>query len=459
MSEHIDKLIIANPYREPEQHWHYKREQREFNIVSGRRPAGYVRATPDAKSFDAPGIFQPIPLVNQIRERVKAWREKGYPGVSGITKRLLEHWHGTEEDRRGRPFFFCQLEAIETLIWLEEGPANDRVGIDIPRDGGDFWRWCCKMATGSGKTVVMAMIIAWNFLNKITYPADARFSRYALVVAPGLTIKSRLRVLQPADENNYYEAFEVVPSSLMDKLRQGKVLIHNWHTLAWDTQQKLDAKFKRGTLRSVDKRRRIEVSDARYIRDVLGEIAHARNIIVINDEAHHAWRVNPEAVSKYKRVGYEKEAVEQATVWVGALDRIHKNTNILRCFDLSATPFYVSHKTIAEEALFPWIVSDFGLNDAIESGLVKTPRISVRDDSVPGKDWKSRLYHIYMDDEVKTALNRKRAKPSDRLPRLIHDAYQLLGADWEKTRVVCEQADENTHQGMRTVTRSLSRAR
>ncbi len=451
MSEHIDKLIIADPYREPGRHWLYDRERREFDIVESRRPAGYVRASPNAKSFDDPGIFQEIPLVNQIRPRVGEWREKGYAGVSGTTKRLLEHWHGTKEDQRGRPFFFCQLEAIETLIWLTEGPANEKVGIKIPGDGGDFQRWCCKMATGSGKTVVMAMIIAWNFLNKVAYPADTRFSRHALVIAPGLTIKSRLQVLQPSDENNYYEAFDVVPSSMMDKLRQGKVLIHNWHTLAWDTQEQIDAKVERGSLRSVDKRKQVEVSDTVYIRDALGEMAQAHNIIVLNDEAHHAWRVNPEAVSKYKRVGHEKEEVEQATVWVGALDRIHRNTGILRCFDLSATPFYVSRKAIAEEALFPWIVSDFGLNDAIESGLVKTPRISVRDDSVPGKDWKSRLYHIYMDDEVKDALNRKRAKPSDPLPKLIHDAYQLLGTDWEETREFWERHEHQTPPVMITV--------
>jgi type III restriction enzyme len=164
----IDHLIINSPYEEPRQYWSYDRETRTFDRKEGRRPAGYVIASQTSKAFDDPGIFVPIPLVNQIRPRVEAWREAGYPGATGITKRLLEHWHNPEE--RENRFFFCQLEAIETLIWLVEAPAADKVGIDIPSDGGTFTRLCSKMATGSGKTVVMAMLIAWQVINKVTYP-------------------------------------------------------------------------------------------------------------------------------------------------------------------------------------------------------------------------------------------------------------------------------------------------
>ena len=169
MAGSIDKLIINSPHQEPQQHWFYDRENRNFFIKEGRRPAGYVMATPNSKAFDDPGIFVEIDIVNKIRPRVKAWREAGYPGVTGITKRLLEHWQDPEE-RKDRRFFFCQLEAIETLIWLTEAPSADKVGIDIQGDGGAFERWCSKMATGSGKTIIMSMIIAWNFLNKVTNP-------------------------------------------------------------------------------------------------------------------------------------------------------------------------------------------------------------------------------------------------------------------------------------------------
>ena len=234
----IDKLIINSPYEEPAQFWKYERETRLFDLVQGRRPAGYVVASGDSKAFDDPGIFVEIPLVNQIRPRIMAWREAGYPGVTSITKRLLEHWRDPEEFETRR-FFFCQLEAIETLIWLLEAPASERVGIDVPGDGGAFMRQCCKMATGSGKTIVMAMVIAWHILNKVAYPMDARFAKNVLIMAPGLTVKNRLGVLEPAAEGNYYEAFSIVPPALFDKLRQGKVMVRNWHALSWDSEEQI----------------------------------------------------------------------------------------------------------------------------------------------------------------------------------------------------------------------------
>src|SRR5680860_899533 len=315
MAGTIDKLIINSPHQVPQKHWYYDRENRDFYIKEGRRPAGYVMATPNSKAFDDPGIFVEIDTVNQIRPRVKAWREAGYVGVTGITKRLLEHWQDPEE-RKDRRFFFCQMEAIETLIWLTEAPAAEKVGIDIPGDGGDLARQCCKMATGSGKTIVMAMVIAWQVLNKVAAPQDARFARNVLVMAPGLTVKSRLAVLEPAGEDNYYEAFNIVPSVMLDKLRQGKVLIRNWHALAWDSEEQVKKR------RSVDKRG--VKSDESYTREVL------------------------------------------------------------------------------------------------------------RDDAVPdAKTYKSRLYHIYNDPDVKDDLNRK-AQPEEPLPDLVLNAYYLLGYDWRE---------------------------
>jgi len=417
----IDKLIINSPYAEPKQFWEYIRDTREFVLQSGRRPAGYIVASESSKTFDDPGTFIEIQLVNTIRPRIEKWREQGYPGVTGITKRLLQHWQDLEE-RKDKRFFFCQLEAIETLIWLTEAPEADKTGINVPSDGGDFSRWCSKMATGSGKTIVMAQLIAWHVLNKVANGKDTRFSKNILVVAPGLTVRNRLSVLNPFDEKNYYEEFNIVPSGLMDSLRQGKIKIINWHSLAWNTEEKLAKK------KTVDKRG--AKSDEAYVREVLGDLSSATNMIVINDEAHHAWRVPAES----KIAGVKKEDIEESTVWVGGLDRINRARGIIQCFDLSATPFAPSGKKASEEALFPWIVSDFGLNDAIESGLVKTPRIVVRDDGNPAvKDLRPRLYHIYMDATVKDDINRK-AKDSDLLPDLIKNAYILLGKDWKATK-------------------------
>jgi type III restriction enzyme len=436
MPETIDQLIVNSPYEEPAHYWSYNREAREFTLKDGRRPAGYLRASEKSRGFDDPGVFVELPLVNQIRPRVKAWREAGYPGATSTTKRLFQHWWDPEQRDSSLRFFFCNLEAIETLVWLAEAPNAEKVGIQIPGDGGEFRRLCCKMATGSGKTVVMAMLIAWQILNKITYPQDKRFSKYIFVVAPGLTVKSRLRVLMPGP-NSFYEVFHIIPPGLEEKLRQGKVVIRNWHALDWETKEQIKKK------RSVDKRG--PKSDVAYVRDVLGEMASAQNIVVINDEAHHAWRVPPKTRIK----GVSREEMEEATKWVGGLDRIQRARGILNCFDLTATPFAPTGRKSGEETLFGWIVCDFGLNDAIESGLVKTPRVVVRDDGVPdAKTYKSKLYHIYQ--HVKSDLNRK-AKPETPLPDLVLNGYYLLGKDWLETAKKWRAADQRTPPVMITV--------
>ena len=416
----INQLIINSPYEEPKRHWHYDRSTRLFDLVDGRRPAGYVVASSDSKAFDDPGIFVEIPLINQIRSRVGDWKKAGYPGVTGVTKRLLEYWNDPEEHELRR-FFFCQMEAAETLIWLTEASPSERVGIEVPSEGGSFGRLCAKMATGSGKTVVMAMVIAWHVLNKVSYPRDGRFSKYVLVVAPSLTVKDRLAVLDLSSSDNYYGRFRIVPSGMLDKLRQGKVLIRNCHALHWESVSEVAKR------RGVDKRG--ARSDEAYARDVLGELHRARNILVINDEAHHAWRVPAGVNTK----SIDRHLVADATRWIAGLDRIGKARGILACYDFSATPFAPLGKRSSEESLFRWIVSDFGLNDAIESGLVKTPRVVIHDDALPNAEtYRSRLYHIYNDSEVKDDLNRK-AKETEPLPALVTNAYYLLGYDWRET--------------------------
>lgn len=419
MAGTIDQLIINKPYDEPVSHWRYERESRTFTQERGRRSAGYIVATPGSKSFDDPGVFRELPLVNRIRPRVKAWREAGYPGVTGTTRRLLEHWRDPEVFEKRR-FFFCQLEAVETLIWLTEGPPSERQGLDVSGgDGGPFPRLCAKMATGSGKTLVMAMVIAWHVLNRVANPQDGRFSKNVFVVAPGLTVKKRLAVLEPSHPANYYDAFDMVPSALRERLRQGQVRVRNWHVLNWESDEQLARR------RGVDKRG--AKSDLAYVREVLGEMASASNVLVINDEAHHAWRVP--AGSKIR--GVAKADIEEATRWIGGLDRIHRSRGILGCYDFSATPFAPSGRESTEESLFGWIVSDFSLNDAIESGLVKTPRVVVRDDGVPhAATYRSKLYHIY--HHVREDLNRK-AEAHEPLPDLVINGYYLLGKDWLET--------------------------
>jgi len=409
----IKNLIICNPYEEPSKHWKYDRAQRKFKKINGRRPAGFLIASSDSQSFDDPGEFRELELVNRIRERVDRWREMDYPGVTSITKQLLSFWH--DPTRRTNRFFFCQLEAIETLIWLVEAPEQEKQGIQIPSDGGQFQRLCCKMATGTGKTVVMAMLIAWQMINKSTYPQDARFSKNILLMAPSLTVKSRLQVLCPTNRDNFYDMFDVVPEGLSKRLFEGNLVIHNWHKLMPETDPpKSVVKLGAESNRAFSKR-------------ILG--SDMQNIMVINDEAHHAYRASTEQIKKIS-----KKDLERDKRWIEGLDRIHDARNITHCFDFSATPFIPSGKNVTEETLFEWIVSDFSLNDAIESGLTKTPRIAIRDDSNKfSKEYRSRFYHLYKDAEVKPDLNR-RAKPDERLPDLVANAYLLLGQDWLATK-------------------------
>ncbi len=418
-------LIINSPYACPQQYWQQASDG-TLTRVKERRPAGY-------EIFDIRSNTrrtETLDLVNEIRIRVSQWRDADYPGVTSITRSLLEHWH--DGSVRQFPFYFCQLEAIESLIWWHEATAEFKQGIHIAGDGGAWQRLCNKMATGSGKTTLMAMIITWQVLNALTYPKRNKdFSRAIFLVAPGLTVKERLRVLLPGEEDNDYDTFSLCPSeSLRQKLNQAQILIENWHTLM----------PLKETDRSVVKKGK--ESDEAFTRRVLGKLAGYKDIVVINDEAHHAYRVPAEIKISKKEAAERGQDLDEATRWIEGLDRIHKTRRIARCFDLSATPFAPTGKASTDEGLFSWILSDFGLNDAIEAGLVKTPRVVIRDDALPDiKTYRSKLYHIYQDKDVSEDLNRK-AESHEPLPKLVQDAYTLLGADW---RAACEDWKKAGH--------------
>ena len=427
-------LIINRPWERPAQHW-IEGKGGKLEIKPERRPASY-------EVFDVRNNTkrtEVLDMVNTIRTRVDQWREAGYPGVTIVTRKLLEHWH--DETARQYPFYFCQLEAIETLIWWVEGAEAYKQGIHIPGDGGAWERLCNKMATGAGKTTVMAMIITWQVLNALTYPKrNKEFSRAVFIVAPGLTVKDRLQVLMPS-EGSYYDEFNLCPSeSIRQKLNQAEVLIENWHTLMPLKEQD----------RSVVKKGK--ESDESFTQRVLGKLATYKDIIVINDEAHHAYRKPPEVKISKKQAEEQGIDLDEATRWIEGLDRIHKTRRIQRCFDLSATPFAPTGKKSTDTALFDWIISDFGLNDAIEAGLVKTPRVVVRDDALPdATTMQSKLYHIYRDPSVSEDLNRSKAEPHEALPKLVRDAYTLLGADWRQTVRDWEAAGHHSPPVMLTV--------
>jgi type III restriction enzyme len=409
-------LIINSPYTEPTRHWE-PGEGGALAIQDGRRPASY-------EVFDIRNNTrrsEPLELVQEIRARVAQWRNDDCPGITPVTRALLEHWRDRTPGVRDLHFYFCQIEAIETMIWWVEAAEQYRQGVHIPGDGGPWERLCAKMATGTGKTTVMAMLITWQVLNAVTYDKRRKdFSKAVLIVAPGLTVKERLRVLHPGERDNFYDAFALCPTEAMrQKLNQAEILIENWHTLMPLREQD----------RSVVKKGK--ESDEAFARRVLGALAAHRDLIVINDEAHHAYR-QPADIKVSKRAAEELGLdLDEATRWIEGLDRIHATRRINRCFDLSATPFAPTGRANSEAGLFGWIVSDFGLNEAIEAGLVKTPRVVVRDDALPdARTLKPKLYHLYRDPSVSEDLNRRGAQPHEALPKLVQDAYTILGADW-----------------------------
>ena len=427
-----NSLIINSPYECPTHYWTPKRGGGGLDLIATRRPAGY-------EIFDTrhnTHRTEPLDLVNRIRERVDQWRSDDYAGITSITRNLLAHWN--DKSARMLPFYFCQLEAIETLIWWTEAPDSYKQGIHLPNDGGEWRRLCSKMATGSGKTTVMAMIITWQVLNALAYPKRNKdFSIAIFIVAPGLTVKERLQVLLPSGTNNYYDEFGLCPNeALRQKLNQAEVLIENWHTLM-PLKQPEKSVVKKGA-----------ESDKAFCKRVLGKLSNYKDIVVINDEAHHAYRI-PADIKVKKDDDFDPE---EATRWIEGLDRINNEIRIQKCFDLSATPFAPTGKTNTEQGLFDWILSDFGLNDAIEAGLVKTPRVVVRDGVIPDTaTLKPKLYHLYRDDSVKDDFARRGAEEHEPLPLLVQQAYTLLGADWREAAKSWSDTGHNSPPVMLTV--------
>jgi type III restriction enzyme len=338
---------------------------------------------PGLRSRGGPGTlleeeFVELPLVNDIRERVGRWRAAGYPGATRTTLELLRHWRGRGTD--DRPLFFCQLEAVETAIWLVEGPVAEISRLPLEQQER-YARHCLKMATGSGKTVVMAMLIAWSVLNKARQPQDRRYSDAVLVVCPNLTVRERLEVLKPATPGNYYETFDLVPPGLRAALLGGRIMVTNWHALTIPDDSRRRGVVKRG-----------RASAGAFANLVLrADLGAKGNLLVFNDEAHHAWRgvskeangesEAPRTAGDVEVAGGTEQDEDEARVWLNGLARIHEARGINRAIDLSATPYYLSGSGHAEGEPFGWIASDFSLLDAIESGIVKVPRVPVDDNS------------------------------------------------------------------------------
>jgi type III restriction enzyme len=449
----VDEPILCSPYKEPDAYWLYHTENTSIppEKKPGRRPAGYfftterTQGTQLALPTEAEPQREELSLVNRLREGVRAWREKNYRGATQVTRALLMHWRAMrEDDRRAlrRPFF-CQTEAVETVIYLAEihlkwstkkyVPADPLTPSDLASlrdrpspDVEGLLRMGCKMATGSGKTVVMAMLIAWALCNRAREGSESKFPSAVLVVCPGHTVRERLAVLLPEHPRNYYDLFELIPRKYRDDLRPGLVKVINWHQLAEEGEHVEGGKSYAVVQKGPE-------SDETFAERVLKGLPSDGPVLVLNDEAHHAWRPAP---SKERLSQEEKEVAESerrtATVWVHGLERLARGRGLAFCADLSATPFYIAGSGHIPGSAFPWLVSDFGLTDAIESGIVKIPRLPTRDTTGRREAKFYRLWENVM-AELGPGEKLRGGKPKpEALWTHAHDALLTLASDWAR---------------------------
>ena len=413
----FDQPIINSPYEYPAQHWELDAEgQPTQQIIETRRGAEFITPIPKPSQRgraresqrrlvmdEGEGMsteeqeYDVTAAVNEIRRHVDQWRSIPSPsdwGVTPETARLLLHWR-QHKFSHYRPFF-CQVEAVETLIWLTEvaprlGQNERRVLQRLENANNEanpeLLRAALKLATGAGKTTVMAMIIAWQTINAVRHRNSRRFTRGFLVVTPGLTIKDRLRVLQPNDPDSYYASRELVPSDMLGDLQRVKIVITNYHAL----RQRERIEISRGgrdLLQGPGEPIETLESEGQMIQRVMPELMGLRNIMVLNDEGHHCYRRKPGEDDEGRLTREDRREAdrnnEEARVWISGLEMVKRRLGVRQVVDLSATPFFLRGSGYAEGTLFPWTVCDFSLMDAIECGIVKLPRVPVAD-NIPGE--------------------------------------------------------------------------
>ena len=454
----LSNPILNSPYDPPEAHFELGQNGPTGKVLTGRRPSESFVPVPVSKKghrggngtvealtldFDATGERrEQNTVINDIRREVERWRASAWNGVTPYTRKLLAHW-AAHLPLRDDPVLFCQREAAETAIFLAEvagrhGTADYRRRLEpenrVHNDG--LPRVGLKMATGSGKTVVMAMLIAWHTVNKVASPSDARFAKRFLVVTPGITIRDRLGVLVPSREDNYYRERDLVPADLWDALLQAQLEIVNYHTfLARDAKE---IQGVAANTRKLLRGGRPELEDA--FRET-SEMVAARvlrafgpgkgEVVVLNDEAHHCYQ--DKLLDQGEKLDKEEEERNRdARVWFRGLLDVRRKAGIKTVYDLSATPYYLKGSGYNEGFIFPWVVSDFSLMDAIESGIVKIPRIPVDDDAA-GKE----PVYLQLWDNIQPPLPKRRAKENFEgsqawpIPAVLEGALRSLYRSYE----------------------------
>ncbi len=466
--------ILNSPYQCPQRHWELDNEgQPTQQIIDRRRRAEFITPIPKPRKrksaakqeemvFDeGKGLstkdqqYDPTSIINQLRQQVDQWRSLPDPShwqVTPETARLLQHWrhHAFTSIRP----FFCQVEAVETAIWLTEvapkaGKAGKAIVEHLANANNDanpeLMRLALKLATGAGKTTVMAMLIAWQTINAVRRSQGQKFTRGFLVVTPGLTIKDRLRVLQPNDPDSYYASRELVPADMLDDVNRAKIVITNYH--AFKLRERIDlSKGGRSLLQGRGEELNTLETEGQMMQRVMPDLMGMKNILVLNDEAHHCYREKPGAADDEEELkGDDRKEAEKnneaARLWISGLEAVNRKIGVARVIDLSATPFFLSGSGYAEGTLFPWTMSDFSLMDAIECGIVKLPRVPVAD-NIPGAEmpmFRNLWEHIRAKMPKKGRGKSNTLDPLS-LPPQLQTALEALYGHYEKTYDLWDKA-------------------
>ena len=461
----FERPILNSPYEQPRKHWELDENgQPTQKVLHSRRRADFITPIPAPRKRKKKttqleldygqdeGVstqdqkYDPNTTINALRQEIEIWRNLPQSAwqVTPETARLLLHWR-THEFSSRRPFF-CQVEAVETVIWLTEvadrKQKKTKRYLELLDDANlnanpELSRLALKLATGAGKTTVMAMLIAWQTVNAIRRPNSNKYTRGFLIVAPGLTIKDRLRVLQPNDPDSYYQQFELVPNDMLPDIQRAKIVITNYH--AFKLRDKLElSRGGRALLQGRGETLQTLETEGQMIKRVMPELMGMKRILAINDEAHHCYREKPELEEEGDLKGDDRKEAEKnseaARLWISGLEAVNRKIGLVRVVDLSATPFFLRGSGYAEGTLFPWTMSDFSLMDAIECGIVKLPRVPVAD-NIPGGDmprFRNLWEHIGKKMPKKGRGKAKNLDPLS-LPVELQTALEALYGHYEKT--------------------------
>jgi len=471
MPDFFKNPILNSPYTYPGRHWELEGGQPSGNVIEKRRSCSYLTPIPKSKNrkkdaeqadlfTDQPKVsvegveYDPTSIVNQVRGQVDTWRNlpESQWGVTPTTARLLRHWR-THDFATIRPFF-CQIEAVETAIWLAEvAPKlkgknvfnynNYLKGVNADANP-DLFRIALKLATGAGKTMVMSMLIAWQTANAVRTPGSKKYSKAFLIIAPGITIRDRLRVLLPNDTESYYNEREILPRDMMGDIEKAKIVITNYH--AFQRREKMDV--SKGTRRVLEGRAgepmATKETEGEMVRRVMGELM-GEKVIVINDEAHHCYRMKSvgdfvdtvDGLTGDEKTEAKKEN-EFARMWITGIEAVKRQMGVVTVYDLSATPFFLSGSGYREGTLFPWVMSDFSLMDAIECGIVKLPRVPVAD-NVSADMPKLRNLWEHIGKKMPKGKGGKAFDPKQ-LPPLLQTGLHALYGHYEKTDEMWKKA-------------------